>query len=160
VDESDLVVDEAPEMGRLRAYGASDKKVEEVKSGELTTYCPACPQPGINLPTDWTEDAARHKLNFSDQACLILSNRWVYKHIFVADGNFKADHVRQKKLAGDVWLSEGSGMIAKAEEYTEFLKYATEKRMVSDTLHSRRCQGQLAFLVYRTLLVKTTSGPS
>jgi hypothetical protein len=91
-------------MGRLQAYGTGDKKAEEVKSGELTTYCPACPQPGINLPTDWTEDAARHKLNFSDQACLILSNRWVYKHIFadhhldrirelIAEKSFQYSHV-------------------------------------------------------------------
>jgi hypothetical protein len=55
----------------------------------------------------------------------------VYKRIFVADGNFKADHVRLKKEAGDVWLSEGGGMIPKSEEYMSFLKTAIERLTVS-----------------------------
>ena len=41
----------------------------------------------------------------------------MFKRIFVADGNFKADHVRQKKTAGDILLSEGSGMIPSSQEY-------------------------------------------
>jgi hypothetical protein len=49
----------------------------------------------------------------------------------VADGNFKADHVRQKKEAGDVWLSEGSGMIPTRDDYLSFLATAIEKLTVS-----------------------------
>jgi hypothetical protein len=26
-------------------------------AGELTVFCPACPQPSINLPADWKHDA-------------------------------------------------------------------------------------------------------
>ena len=26
------------------------------KSGRLATFCPACPQPGVNLPEDWNKD--------------------------------------------------------------------------------------------------------
>lgn len=51
--------------------------------------------------------------------------------MFVADGNFKADHVRQRSSTGDVWLSDGSGMIPKRDEYSEFLNTAKEKRTVS-----------------------------
>lgn len=40
-------------------YGTGVKPVEEVKSGELATYCLACPQPGINIPEDWKNDPAR-----------------------------------------------------------------------------------------------------
>jgi hypothetical protein len=58
----------------------------------------------------------------------------VYKRIFVADGNFKADHVRQKNEDGDVWLSEGSGMIPKREEYLTFLASAIERLTVSNTI--------------------------
>jgi hypothetical protein len=58
-------------------------------------------------------------------------NRWVYKHIFVADGNFKADHVRQQISAGDVWLSEGSGMMPHNREYMTFLASAIERLTVS-----------------------------
>lgn len=56
--------------------------------------------------------------------------RWVYRRFFVADGNFKADHVRQKNSSQDVWLSEGSGMFSKREEYKSFLKVAVERSTV------------------------------
>ncbi|KAF8811081.1 hypothetical protein BYT27DRAFT_7221743 [Phlegmacium glaucopus] len=92
-------------------YGTDSKPVDEVKAGELAIFCPACPQPGINIPAEWLEDPARHVL-----LCF-----------FVADGNFKADHVQQKKAAGDVWLSEGSGMIPRSQEYLSFLKSALER---------------------------------
>jgi hypothetical protein len=62
---------------------------------------------------------------------LINDYRWVYKHIFIADGNFKADHVRQEKELDDVWLSEGSGMIPKRQEYFSFLATAIERLTVS-----------------------------
>jgi hypothetical protein len=49
----------------------------------------------------------------------------------VADGNFKADHVRQKNQVDDVWLSEGGGMIAKRDDYYTFLATAIERLTVS-----------------------------
>jgi hypothetical protein len=49
----------------------------------------------------------------------------------VADGNFKADHVRQKNEVDDVWLSEGSGMIPRRQEYLTFLATAIERLTVS-----------------------------
>ena len=57
--------------------------------------------------------------------------RWVYKRLLVADGNFKADHVRQKSDAENVYLSEGGGMMPTREEYREFLRTAIEKSTVS-----------------------------
>lgn len=24
-------------------------------NGDLALFCPACPQPGVNIPVDWTE---------------------------------------------------------------------------------------------------------
>ena len=55
---------------------------------------------------------------------------WVYRRFYVADGNFKADHVRQKSSA-EVWLSEGGGMMATRDAYQSFLKTATERLTVS-----------------------------
>jgi hypothetical protein len=40
-------------------YGFPERKVTEVEKGELAIFCPACPQPGINLPDDWRDDPAR-----------------------------------------------------------------------------------------------------
>jgi CxC2 like cysteine cluster associated with KDZ transposases len=107
-------------MKRLKWAGLAnnDMPVNEVKEGELGIFCPACPQPGVNIPDQWMDD----------------KNRWVYKRVFVADGNFKADHVRQKKEAGDVWLSEGGGMIPERQEYMSFLKYAIERLTVSASI--------------------------
>ncbi|KAF8961009.1 hypothetical protein BDZ97DRAFT_1665083 [Flammula alnicola] len=92
-------------------YGHNGKDPMNVGPGELANYCPACPQPGINLPDNWKDDL----------------NRAVYQRVFVADGNFKADHVRQAKPSKDIWLSEGGGMAPTREEYFAFLKIAIER---------------------------------
>jgi hypothetical protein len=41
-------------------YAGSTKTVSEVDAGGLAIYCPACPQPGINIPNDWKDDPARY----------------------------------------------------------------------------------------------------
>lgn len=82
--------------------------------GELAIFCPACPQPGINIPSNWKDD----------------EERWKYCRFFVADGNFKADHVYYKKAVEDVWLGEGGGMIPNRKDYKEFLENAKELRTV------------------------------
>jgi hypothetical protein len=53
----------------------------------------------------------------------------------VADGNFKADHVRQKNESGDIWLSEGGGMIPKRHDYMAFLKSAIERHTVRYSIY-------------------------
>lgn len=50
--------------------------------------------------------------------------------MFVADGNFKADHVRQRNVDSDVWLSDGTGMVPNRQEYLDFLKTALERSTV------------------------------
>lgn len=57
--------------------------------------------------------------------------RWIYQRSFVADGNFKADHVRQTNSGNDIWLSEGGGMTSKRKEYEEFLRTAINRLTVS-----------------------------
>jgi hypothetical protein len=56
----------------------------------------------------------------------------VYQRVFVADGNFKADHVKQKNGDDDIWLSEGGGMDPKRQEYQDFLAQAMEMFTVCD----------------------------
>jgi hypothetical protein len=58
---------------------------------------------------------------------LIHAHRWVFRRFFVADGNFKADHIRQNNNETDVWLSEGGGMMPKRQEYDNFLRTAVER---------------------------------
>ena len=82
--------------------------------GELGIFCPACPQIGINVAEDWLNDP----------------NRWVYQRIITADGNFKANHVRQNSSADDVWLSDGLGMTTKRSDYNAFLETAWDHATV------------------------------
>jgi CxC2 like cysteine cluster associated with KDZ transposases len=96
-------------------FGHKDADPMNVTSGELSIFCPACPQPGINLPDNWKSD----------------ENRWVYRRVLVLDGNFKADHVRQKRAAPDIWLSDGGGMTTRREEYKEFLRTAINRHTVT-----------------------------
>ncbi len=83
--------------------------------GELGIYCPACPQIGKNVAANWLQDP----------------NRWVYRRVLTADGNFKANHVRQKRVGEDIWLYDGLGMTARRSEYESFLKQARELTRVS-----------------------------
>lgn len=49
-------------MKRLKWAGFSNthKKASDVMPGQLSVFCPACPQPGINIPENWKEDQARY----------------------------------------------------------------------------------------------------
>ncbi|PPQ94598.1 hypothetical protein CVT25_010606 [Psilocybe cyanescens] len=91
-------------------YGHKQEDPRNPPAGSLSLYCPTCPQPGINLPDDWKNDP----------------NRSVYKRIFVTDGNFKADHVRQK-CNDDVWLIDGAGMAPNCDHYQAFLESAVDR---------------------------------
>ncbi len=104
-------------MKRLKWNGFAHNGQDpmNVDPGALAIYCPTCPQPGINIPDNWKDDV----------------NRFVFRRLFVADGNFKADHVRQPKSKGDHWLSEGGGMDPQHEHYMQFLQTAFDKPTVS-----------------------------
>jgi len=85
------------------------------QAGILANFCAACPQVGINLCPDWEKDP----------------NQWVYTRFVVLDGNFKADHVRQRADDNDdIWLSNGGGMFANQEDYHEFIRTARQRRSV------------------------------
>jgi len=62
---------------------------------------------------------------------MILHLRFVFKHVFVADGNFKADHVQQESSDADIWLWDGAGMAPNQAEYKQFLLDAIERLTVS-----------------------------
>ena len=53
---------------------------------------------------------------------------------FVADGNFKAIHLKQKNDSSDVWLTEGEGFMTNAERYDIHLQVAKETKSVSPLL--------------------------
>ena len=58
-------------MKRLKwaGYGNTERPASEVTAGKLTVFCPACPQPGINIPDNWKEDPARY-VSYSEKIIL------------------------------------------------------------------------------------------
>ncbi|KAG1873904.1 hypothetical protein F4604DRAFT_1925476 [Suillus subluteus] len=65
------------QLKQLKWHGFGHEK-QKPKAGELALFCPACPQPGVNINL-----AER---NVSDPA-------WLYSRSLVMDGNFKAEHM-------------------------------------------------------------------
>jgi hypothetical protein len=90
-----------------KAYG------EPSSPGNLTIFCPSCPQPGVNLPPDWKE----------------LPN-WVTRRTITVDGNFHADHIKMRRPDLDVMLTNGEGYMVEEEQYKEYLSVAKEPRYV------------------------------
>ncbi|PPR06343.1 hypothetical protein CVT24_002518 [Panaeolus cyanescens] len=79
---------------------------------EFGIFCATCPQPGVNLPDDWEEDAGNS----------------IYGRTFVADGNFKADHIAHASGGDDVALYDGAGMIPNSEQYKNYIETVEEER--------------------------------
>jgi len=50
---------------------------------------------------------------------------------FVADGNFKAQHLKQKSDNTDVWLTNGEAFMTNEDRYQIHLAKAAESKMVS-----------------------------
>ncbi|KAF9054761.1 hypothetical protein BJ165DRAFT_1566299, partial [Panaeolus papilionaceus] len=99
-------------MKKLKWAGLRlDGKAAKPTSGQFTVFCSACPQPGINIPDNWHEEP--------DAA--------VYGRTFVADGNFKADHVEYK--GKDAPLYDRHGMMPNSSEYQSYLKQANHAPM-------------------------------
>ncbi|KAF9490840.1 hypothetical protein BDN71DRAFT_1434395 [Pleurotus eryngii] len=56
----------------------------------------------------------------------------------MADGNFKADHIRQSTGDKDVWLSPGSSMLPHRKEYIKCLQ-AAENIKTNTLLYAKTC---------------------
>jgi hypothetical protein len=81
--------------------------------GNLTIFCPSCPQPGINLPPDWKD----------------LPN-WVTRRTITVDGNFHADHIKMRRPDLDIMLTNGDGYMVEDVQFREYLSVAKEPRFV------------------------------
>ncbi|KAI6153823.1 hypothetical protein BKA82DRAFT_4011935 [Pisolithus tinctorius] len=82
------------------------------KQGDLALFCATCPQPGINV--DPTEDL----------------NHWKYARTLVMDGNFKAEHMHDRRPADQVRMMDGRGYMVSDSEYQAYLQatpHVTEK---------------------------------
>ncbi|KAI0056201.1 hypothetical protein BV25DRAFT_1921198 [Artomyces pyxidatus] len=63
------------QMMKQGGRGHALEGISGAKAGECAVLCPACPQPGLNLPDGW-EDAPEDK-------------QWLYRRIIAMDANFR-----------------------------------------------------------------------
>lgn len=57
-------------------------------------------------------------------------HRYLFMRSFVADGNFKAVHLKQKDDRSDVWLTSGEGFMTNKTRYEMHLDIAKETKSV------------------------------
>ncbi|KAI5987344.1 hypothetical protein F5J12DRAFT_787094 [Pisolithus orientalis] len=67
---------------KLLKWQGFHQQLPDTWASELVLFCPACPQPGINVPDQ--------DIDLSD---------WQFARTFVMDGNFKAEHMLPKNAA-------------------------------------------------------------
>jgi hypothetical protein len=48
------------DMQVCKQFGFGHDTYKTPGDGDLADFCPACPQPGINLPEDWYEQEERY----------------------------------------------------------------------------------------------------
>ncbi|KAF8267468.1 hypothetical protein EI94DRAFT_1700968 [Lactarius quietus] len=95
---------------RNRMQSGLGHQDEDGIDGSMAIFCPACPQPGINLPDDW-------KIRYNENQLI---------RTFIMDGNFAAEHMRCRSGDKDVPLSPGMAFMANPEAYKTHLKSGWE----------------------------------
>ncbi|KAH9014270.1 hypothetical protein EDB85DRAFT_1876498 [Lactarius pseudohatsudake] len=100
---------------------------ERPPDGAMAIFCPACPQPGINLPTDWKTlypPYVPYELYHSHIHILRCRDQLI--RTFIMDGNFSAEHMRHRSGEKDVALSAGMAFMANPDSYRAHLQSGKE----------------------------------
>lgn len=102
-------------------------------AGSLAFFCLACPQPGINLPSNWESDP----------------DTLAYTRTFVTDGNFTAIHNKDDRArpavpltAGDLFMVEESNYaahLATAQEIKEVCRYSVHQSFIQYRVQESTC---------------------
>ena len=75
-------------------------------------------------------DTASMLQTVSSGYCQLTFLRTEIMRSLVADGNFTADHIKQRRPQDDIWLSDGEGMMMAREPYATHIKLAKETKEV------------------------------
>ncbi|KAG1845595.1 hypothetical protein C8R48DRAFT_750720 [Suillus tomentosus] len=108
---------------KLLKWNGFGHEEKEVRPGDLALFCPACPQPGINvtLPARGTaEDIDANNGSARE------TPSWLYTRSLVMDGNFKAEHLHATNPADEVSLMDGRGFMVGDALYKEHLAIAKD----------------------------------
>ncbi|KAL4077937.1 hypothetical protein J3A83DRAFT_4356723 [Scleroderma citrinum] len=88
--------------------GTSAMNYDNPSSEDLVLFCPPCPQPGVNIL-----ETKAHLFQWV--------KIWKFSKSIVMDGNFKAEHMRPRNPAEEVWLMDGRGFMVGSRKYKEYL---------------------------------------
>ncbi|KIO04339.1 hypothetical protein M404DRAFT_111891, partial [Pisolithus tinctorius Marx 270] len=105
---------------KLLKWQGSHMSAEDAGPGELVLFCPACPQPGINILEDATD-----------------YSHWTLARSLVMDGNFKAEHMHPKDAGSEAWLMDGKGYMVASQPYKEYLSGTKNVVEISDCSNHR-----------------------
>ncbi|KAI6126956.1 hypothetical protein F5141DRAFT_1060598 [Pisolithus sp. B1] len=93
-------------------FGSGHDAGQDPGDGGLALFCPACPQPGLNLPADWK----------------VQYDRDTIMRQYVMDGNFTAQHMKMNKPELDVALSDGKGYMVSEVPYHSHLQWSLDSK--------------------------------
>ncbi|KAJ6483545.1 hypothetical protein C8R47DRAFT_1217624 [Mycena vitilis] len=98
-----------------RAHSMDEDRIHDTKAGECALLCPACPQPGKNLPPDW------EKVPFE--------KGFLYALYLAIDANFRLKRKDVSTEEKDPGLGEGWAFFGEVKAYMKHLdKYWNEKQ--------------------------------
>ncbi|KAI6011636.1 hypothetical protein EDC04DRAFT_2609807 [Pisolithus marmoratus] len=95
-------------------FGFGHDMEQDPGDGGLALFCPACPQPGVNLPADWK----------------VCYDRDTIMRQYVIHGNFTAQHMKMNKPELDVALSDGKGYMVAEVPYQSHLKQSLDSKEI------------------------------
>lgn len=97
------------------------------KSTSVAVTCPACPQPGFNMPEDWREKQTPQTVCVLFKASIRVADlrRSHANALFLGiDGNFRAVLKRKRHDREDVPLLDGRSYFVPSEKYLEYERTA------------------------------------
>ncbi|KAK7025347.1 hypothetical protein VNI00_016058 [Paramarasmius palmivorus] len=95
-----------------------NRPLEDIRSGELAVRCIACPNPDINLPSDW--------LNVPD------NERFLYHKFLSLDACFRLKRRAISSEAGDPGLLTGLAYYVEQGPYQKWVKAAPDQKETND----------------------------
>ncbi|EIW81309.1 hypothetical protein CONPUDRAFT_55437, partial [Coniophora puteana RWD-64-598 SS2] len=101
-----------------------DAPLDDLPEGSCAVTCPACPQPGRNLPEGWEKSG---KL------------RWLYSLFVAIDANFRLKRKDHSKTASDPPLGSGLSYFVKDGPYQDWLTSSAQ-----DTQEKSSCSSHKA----------------
>ncbi|KAJ7429914.1 hypothetical protein B0H11DRAFT_2166673 [Mycena galericulata] len=101
-------------MFKRAGRGHAASGIEGTADGELALLCPACPQPGINLPEGWRDEPEETAFKYAAQ--------------LGADANFRLSERNVSSDARDPMLAQGMAYFVNRPPYMDFIKnYVTQE---------------------------------